>query len=112
MNKKVLTLCAGFLLAGGMSAFAESFPIGSSMVTGADFKDGGSYYLVNTINGDNYAYGFFYPIVCSLTALMEFEDGRLKWKINPLTINFEDEKVINNFAFYIDQVKQVLYDPQ
>ena len=58
MNKKVLTLCAGFLLAGGLNAFAESFPIGSSMVTGTDFSSGGSYYLVNTINGVNYAYGF------------------------------------------------------
>ena len=58
MNKKVLTLCAGFLLAGGLNAFAESFPIGSSMVTGTDFSSGGDYYLVNTINGVNYAYGF------------------------------------------------------
>ena len=58
MNKKVLTLCAGFLLAGGLNAFAESFPIGSSMVTDTDFSSGGSYYLVNTINGVNYAYGF------------------------------------------------------
>lgn len=60
----------------------------------------------------NYAYGFFYPIICALTSLMGFENGKLKWKINPLTINFEDEKVINNFAFYIDMVKQVQYDPQ
>ena len=60
----------------------------------------------------NYAYGFFYPIICALTSLMEFENGKLKWRINPLTINFEDEKVINNFAFYIDMVKQVQYDPQ
>ena len=43
---------------------------------------------------------------------MVFENGKLKWRINPLTINFEDEKVINNFAFYIDMVKQVQYDPQ
>ena len=60
----------------------------------------------------NYAYGFFYPIICALTSLMVFENGKLKWRINPLTINFEDEKVINNFAFYIDMVKQVQYDPQ
>lgn len=43
---------------------------------------------------------------------MGFENGKLKWRINPLTINFEDEKVINNFAFYIDMVKQIQYDPQ
>ena len=60
----------------------------------------------------NYAYGFFYPIICALTSLMVFENGKLKWRINPLTINFEDEKVINNFTFYIDMVKQVQYDPQ
>lgn len=60
----------------------------------------------------SYAHGFFYPIVCALTTLMVFKNGKLKWKINPLTIDLDDEKVINNFAFYIDVVKQVQYDPQ
>lgn len=60
----------------------------------------------------NYAHGFFYPIVSALTTLMAFESGRLKWKLNPLDINLEDEKVKDNFAFYIDVVKQVQYDPQ
>lgn len=60
----------------------------------------------------SYAYGFFYPLICALTTLMTFEGGRLKWIINPLTINLEDDRVINNFAIYIDMVKQVQYDPQ
>ena len=34
MNKKVLTLCASFLLAGGVNAFAQSLPTASSFETG------------------------------------------------------------------------------
>lgn len=60
----------------------------------------------------SYAYGFFYPIVSALPTLMIFDGGRLKWKLNPLEINLEDEKVIDNFALYIDVVKQTQYDPQ
>ena len=42
MNKKVLTLCAGFLLAGGLNAFAEKLPQGGV----AEKLEGGNYYLV------------------------------------------------------------------
>ena len=53
MNKKVLTLCAGFLLAGGLNAFAEKLPQGGV----AEKLEGGNYYLVNTIGTSQYAYG-------------------------------------------------------
>ena len=54
MNKKVLTLCAGFLLAGGLNAFAEKLPQGGV----AEKLEGGNYYLVNTIGGNQWVYGF------------------------------------------------------
>ena len=54
MNKKVLTLCAGFLLAGGLNAFAEKLPQGGV----AEKLEGGNYYLVNTIEGNQWVYGF------------------------------------------------------
>ena len=49
MNKKVLTL-----LAGGLNAFAEKLPQGGV----AEKLEGGNYYLVNTIEGNQWVYGF------------------------------------------------------
>ena len=58
MNKKFSTLLGGFLLAGGLFSTleAENLPIGSDIA--ADFKNGNEYYLVNTIGGVKYVYGF------------------------------------------------------
>ncbi|WP_251966939.1 DUF6383 domain-containing protein [Parabacteroides sp. AD58] len=58
MNKKFSTLLGGFLLAGGLFSVleAENLPIGSDIA--ADFKNGNEYYLVNTIDGVKYVYGF------------------------------------------------------
>ena len=58
MNKKFSTLLGGFLLAGGLFSTleAENLPIRSDI--SADFKNGNEYYLVNTIGGVKYVYGF------------------------------------------------------
>ena len=47
MNKKVLTLCAGFLLAGSLNAFAEKFPVGDKVTK----LEGDWYFLVNERDG-------------------------------------------------------------
>lgn len=60
----------------------------------------------------NYAYGFFYPIICSVVSLMEFKDGTLEWVVNPLSIDFELEKTKSAFAIYTDAIKEMQYDPQ
>ena len=54
MNKKVLTLCAGFLLAGGLNAFAESLPIGGPA---SEIKSDQWYYLVDN-QSTKWVYGF------------------------------------------------------
>ena len=54
MNKKVLTLCASFLLAGGLNAFAEKLPQGGV----AEKLEGGNYYLVSNVGGEDRVYGF------------------------------------------------------
>ena len=58
-----------------------------------------------------YAYGFFYPIICGLTELMELEDGVLRWKLNPLYIDFEDDKIKGVFTQYMNLVRLLDYNP-
>ena len=58
-----------------------------------------------------YAYGFFYPIICGLTELMELEDGVLRWKLNPLYINFDDDKIKGVFTQYMNLVRLLDYNP-
>lgn len=60
----------------------------------------------------NYAYGFFYPIICALTVFMKYEDGKLRWIVNPLDIDFDSDKVKSSFAIYTDAIKEMQYDPQ
>ena len=59
-----------------------------------------------------YAYGFFYPIVCSLTELMDLEGEVLRWKFNPLYINFEEDKIKKAFTQYMNIVRLLDYNPQ
>lgn len=59
-----------------------------------------------------YAYGFFYPIVCSLTELMDLEGDVLRWKLNPLYIDFEAEKTKKVFTQYMNLVRLLDYNPQ
>lgn len=58
-----------------------------------------------------YAYGFFYPIICGLTELMELENGALRWKLNPLYIDFTDEKIKSVFTQYMNLVRLLDYNP-
>lgn len=58
-----------------------------------------------------YAYGFFYPIICGLTELMELEDGVLRWKLNPLYIDFDDDKIKGVFTQYMNLVRLLDYNP-
>jgi len=58
-----------------------------------------------------YAYGFFYPIICGLTELMELEDGVLRWKLNPLYIDFEDDKIKGVFTQYMNLIRLLDYNP-
>lgn len=58
-----------------------------------------------------YAYGFFYPIICGLTELMELENGVLRWKLNPLDLDFEDDKIKGEFPLYMNVVRLLGYNP-
>ncbi len=60
----------------------------------------------------DYAYGFFYPIICGLTELMKIENNKLSWIINPMTINFESDDIKQCFGIYTDAIKEMQYDPQ
>ena len=67
----------------------------------------------NSFNGSEYkyAYGFFYPIICGLTELMELENGALRWKLNPLYIDFSDETIKSVFTQYMNIVRILDYNP-
>lgn len=58
-----------------------------------------------------YAYGFFYPIICGLTELMEYKFGKLSWIINPLNINWDDSNVKNKFSQYMSIIRLLQYNP-
>ncbi len=58
-----------------------------------------------------YAYGFFYPIICGLTELMEMKDGILKWKVNPLTIDLSNDNNKKIFTQYMNLVRLLDYNP-
>lgn len=58
-----------------------------------------------------YAYGFFYPIICGLTELMELENGALRWKLNPLYIDFENDRIKSVFTQYMNLVRLLDYNP-
>ena len=86
MNKKVLTLCAGFLLAGSMSAFAQTF---DKEMT----KDGTSADYYNVYVQDNGAVttgsGLLSPespFVVGATDANK-NDAKYQWKITRTTIN-------------------------
>lgn len=60
----------------------------------------------------DYAYGFFYPIICGLTELMKVEKNKLSWIINPMNIDFDSDKIKQCFGIYTDAIKEMQYDPQ
>lgn len=80
--------------------------------SGYENKYSGPFNTFNKKSTYNYAYGFFYPIVCELTSLMKFEDNKLSWIINPMDINLESDKVMSCFGIYTDAIKEIRYDPQ
>lgn len=57
-----------------------------------------------------YSYGFFYPLICGLTGLMEYDDrnGEVYWKINPKNLDLNRL----DLSQYVELIKIVNFDPQ
>lgn len=57
-----------------------------------------------------YSYGFFYPLICGLTELIELDDqgNSVRWKINPKNLDLNRM----DLSQYVELVKMVSYDPQ
>ena len=91
MNKKVLTLCAGFLLAGGLVNFAsaEDVTIGDLSQKVGYLAGNGDYFFF--VNSDK-AYGF-----------EEQNDGSIVEKSTPLDWNI-DEEAVDNYLWKVDSV--------
>ena len=91
MNKKVLTLCAGFLLAGGLVNFAsaEDVTIGDLSQKVGYLAGNGDYFFF--VNSDR-AYGF-----------EEQKDGSIVEKSTPLNWNI-DEEAVDNYLWKVDSV--------
>ena len=99
MNKKVLTLCAGFLLAGSLNAFAASsivIPIGEKA---KELKSDKAYFFVNDrsdVDGTlDYVYGH---------EDIEGKEGHVKELLysGTGTINEED---IDKYLWYVEEIK-------
>ena len=91
MNKKVLTLCAGFLLAGGLNAFAESLPIGGPA---SEIKGDQWYYLVDN-QGSKWVYGFLQD---------ENDENKVIESVIPLNENGLEEGDYNNYLWKVELV--------
>ena len=91
MNKKVLTLCAGFLLAGGLVNFAsaEDVTIGALSEKVGYLAGNGDYFFF--VNSDK-AYGF-----------EEQKDGSIVEKSTPLNWNI-NEDAVDNYLWKVDSV--------
>ena len=91
MNKKVLTLCVGFLLAGGLVNFAsaEDVTIGDLSQKVGYLKGNGDYFFF--ANGDLF-YGF-----------EKQEDGTFKEKVVEKNWNIPEEDV-KNYLWKVDSV--------
>ena len=91
MNKKVLTLCAGFLLAGGLNAFAESLPIGGPA---SEIKSDQWYYLVDN-QSTKWVYGFLQD---------ENDENKVIESVIPLAASTLEEDEYNNYLWKVELV--------
>jgi len=57
-----------------------------------------------------YSYGFFYPIICGLTGLMDYNETKdeVFWKINPKNLDLNRL----DLSQYVELIKIVNFDPQ
>lgn len=57
-----------------------------------------------------YSFGFFYPLICGLTGLMEYNQGtdEVFWKANPNELDLAALEL----SQYVELIKVVNYDPQ
>lgn len=58
-----------------------------------------------------YAPGFYYPLICGLTELMDLKNGKLVWLKNPSSINLNSDEVINSFTQYMNLIRLLGYNP-
>ena len=91
MNKKVLTLCAGFLLAGGLNAFAESLPIDGPA---SEIKSDQWYYLVDN-QSTKWVYGFLQD---------ENDENKVIESVIPLKASDLEEGEFNNYLWKVELV--------
>ena len=57
-----------------------------------------------------YSYGFFYPLACGITELMDYNEttGVVTWSKNPSALDFSKLDLTQ----YVELIKMVNYDPQ
>lgn len=57
-----------------------------------------------------YSFGFFYPLICGLTGLMNYDETRdeVMWKINPKNLDLS----LLDLSQYVELIKIVNFDPQ
>lgn len=57
-----------------------------------------------------YSFGFFYPLICGLTSLMEIDESTesINWKINPNELDLNDL----DLSQFVNIIKLVNFDPQ
>ena len=68
------------------------------------------YYTTDEKSSYQYSFGFFYPLVCGLTNLMEIDKVNevVKWRVNPNELTLTDL----DWSQYVNIIKLVNFDPQ
>ena len=95
MNKKVLTLCAGFLLAGGLVNFANADDLSKYRGDKVTTLGSDSYFLTLDQGGVSFAYGVF-----------ENEDGTYKEDVNKMgSENNVDFENLNNYLWKVTEIE-------
>lgn len=68
------------------------------------------FYTTSETSDYQYSFGFFVPLIASLTKLMELDivNKKVKWKLNPLKIDLTELDLTQ----YVNIIKLVNFDPQ
>lgn len=82
-------------------------------IAGVERKENTKYlfYTNSATAGYQYSYGFFYPLLCAVTELMEYnaKTDTLSWKVNPASDDFDLDKL--NLSIYANMFDMVGKNP-
>lgn len=94
------------------SLYHKAAPGKFGRISSVDNKKKGKvpYNSIRSQSDYQYSFGFFYPLICGLTALMDYDEttDEVSWKVNPKNLNLTSL----DLSQYVELIKIVNFDPQ